>query len=338
MWRPLLPGLLLATLLALAGHAISAALSRAAGRPVLDAIVVALLLGMAVRHLRPPSPALQPGIRFGAQPVLEFAVLLLGLSVDLPMLLAGGPMLAIGIPLLVVVAIVAGVGIGRVVGLPPALAVLVACGNAVCGNSAIAAVARAIGADDRHVASAVAFTAVAGLGLVLVLPLLADPLGLTDYGYGVVAGASVYAVPQVVAAALPVSVLSAQVATLTKLVRVLMLGPVVLFFALRSRRGGIGGGIPGAMPPAGVLMPWFVAGFLVLAAARSLGLVPAPLSDGARTASAWLTAVAMAALGLGVDLRAVRATGRPLLLAVLGGTAVVVLLALGLAAVAGGFR
>jgi uncharacterized integral membrane protein (TIGR00698 family) len=334
MWRPLLPGLVLAFLLALAGHAVSAGLWRVAGRPVLDGIVVALLLGMAVRHLRPPTAGVQPGIRFAAQPVLEVAVLLLGLSVDLPMLLAGGPMLAIGIPLLVVVAIASGVAIGRLLGLNPALAVLVACGNAVCGNSAIAAVARAIRADDRHVASAIAFTAVAGLGLVLVLPLLAGPLGLTDYGYGVVVGASVYAVPQVVAAALPVSVFSAQVATLTKLVRVLMLGPVVLFFALRSRRGGV----PGSMPPAGVLLPWFVVGFLVLAAARSLGLVPEALSDGARTLSAWLTAVAMAALGMGVDLRAVRATGRPLLLAVLGGAAIVVLLALGLARVAGGFQ
>src|SRR5205085_10254017 len=114
--------------------------------------------------------------------------------------------------------------------------VLVACGNAICGNSAIAAVAPVIGAESDDVASSIAFTAVLGVLVVLGLPLLMVPLGLSTYQYGVLAGLTVYAVPQVLAATLPVSALSGQVGTLVKLVRVLMLGPVVLGLSLARGR------------------------------------------------------------------------------------------------------
>ena len=83
------------------------------------------------------------------------------------------------------------------------LAVLVACGNAICGNSAIAAVAPVIGADREDVAASIALTAVLGVAVVVLLPLLIPVLGLSNYQYGVLAGLTVYAVPQVLAAAFP---------------------------------------------------------------------------------------------------------------------------------------
>jgi uncharacterized membrane protein YadS len=130
--------------------------------------------------------------------------------------------------------------------------VLVACGNAICGNSAIAAVAPVIGATAREVASAIAFTAVLGVVVVLVLPLLIPALGLSATQYGVLAGLTVYAVPQVLAATAPLGSLSMQTGTPVKLVRVLMLGPLVLLLSLRigpRERQAAGGtaatGVPG---------------------------------------------------------------------------------------------
>src|SRR5690606_37559890 len=101
--------------------------------------------------------------------------------------------------------------------------VLVACGNSICGNSAIAAVAPVIGATSRDVAASIAFTAVLGIGMVLSLPLLVPLLDLSETQFGVLAGLTVYAVPQVLAATTPVGALSVQLGTLVKLVRVLML-------------------------------------------------------------------------------------------------------------------
>src|SRR5690606_31975522 len=120
------------------------------------------------------------------------------------------------------------------------LALLIACGNAICGNSAIAAVAPVIRAEREQVASAIAFTAVLGVVAVLGLPLLIAPLALSDTEYGVLAGLTVYAVPQVIAAAFPVSVAAGQMATLVKLARVLLLGPVVLLLALLHRQPSAG--------------------------------------------------------------------------------------------------
>ncbi len=108
------------------------------------------------------------------------------------------------------------------------MAVLVACGNSICGNSAIAAVAPVIGADGEDVAASIAFTAVLGVVVVLSLPLACPLLHLSGLQYGALAGLTVYAVPQVLAAAAPLGAVAVQIGTLVKLVRVLMLGPVVL--------------------------------------------------------------------------------------------------------------
>lgn len=334
--RTLAPGLALCTLVALLARALAALETRLLGQPVVEALVLAIVLGTVVRTLRPLPPATAPGVAFAARPLLEVAVLLLGAAVDLPLLLRAGPALGAGIVLLVVLGLAAGYALGRALGLPHRLAVLVACGNAICGNSAIAAVAPVIGAEADEVASAIAFTAVLGVLVVLGLPLVVGPLALTAYQYGVLAGLTVYAVPQVLAAAFPVSALSGQVGTLVKLVRVLMLGPVVVFFALRARAAA---GASAAGQRAGVsvgrLVPWFIVGFLFLAALRSSGLLPAAAAAPARTVSGWLTLLAMAALGLGVDVRAVARVGGRVVATVTGSLALLVALALGLIRVLG---
>ena len=309
----LAPGLLLAVGIGLAALGIARVEERTLGHPVVEGLVLAILLGMLVRTFLAPAHRFEHGVSFAARSVLEVAVLLLGASVDLPLLLRAGPALAVGIVVLVVVGIAASYAIGRLMGLPPTLSVLVACGNAICGNSAIAAIAPVIRADKDHVASAIAFTAIFGVAVVIGLPFLIGPLGLNHYQYGVLAGLTVYAVPQVLAAAFPVSVLSGQVGTLVKLMRVLMLGPVVLFFAIRHR--GEHGGADSRFRITN-FVPWFIVGFLVLAGLRSAGVVPPPVAGVLKVASTWLTIVAMAGLGLGVDLRALRSVGRPVIITV----------------------
>lgn len=323
----LAPGIALAIAVSLVSLAIANVETRAFGHPIIEALVVAILVGMIVRTLWTPPPASHAGVSFTAKQILEVAIFLLGASVDLPLLLKAGPSLALGIVLLVVIGICVSYGISRACGLPHTLAVLVACGNSICGNSAIAAVAPVIRADREHVVSSIAFTAILGVAVVLGLPLLIHPLRLSFYQYGVVAGLTVYAVPQVLAAAFPVSVLSGQVGTLVKLVRVLMLGPVVLFFALTHRDSL-------AAKPRNFritrFVPWFIFGFLALAGLRSAGVIPAAWVDRTRALSSWLTVGAMAALGLGVDLKAISRVGKPVIAAVTGSLLVLLVLAVSL--------
>lgn len=321
--RHLVPGLGLVALLGALSYGTAALETRLLGQPVVEALVLAILLGMLVRSATTLADSLDAGIDFAGKQLLELAIVLLGASIDLPLLLRAGPSLAIGIVLLVVVGLAAGYAIGRMFGLPSRLAILVAAGNAICGNSAIAALAPVIGAEREHVASAIAFTAILGVLVVLGLPHLMGPLGFTEYQYGVLAGLSVYAVPQVLAAAFPVGALAGQVGTLVKLVRVLMLGPVVLFFTLTHRTPAphadastIGARAVRAPFSFTSALPWFILGFLLMATLRSVGVIPTNAASQLKTLSSWLTLLAMAALGLGVDLRALRKVGTAVVLTV----------------------
>ena len=325
--KRIVPGVGLAALVGVVSVLIAVVEERIFGHAVIEGLVVAILLGMVIRTLWTPPETVDAGVRFTAKQVLEAAVFLLGASIDLPLLLRAGPALAVSIVLLVVLGIVASFAIGRSLGLPRKLAILVACGNGICGNSAIAAIAPVIHADREHVASSIAFTAILGVIVVVGLPFLVGPLHLSFYQYGVLAGLTVYAVPQVLAAAFPVSALSGQVGTLVKLVRVLMLGPVVLFFALRNRHTA---GDSGTQPRFALtrFVPWFIIGFMLLAALRSSGVLSDTLATSARTLSIWLTVAAMAALGLGVDVRVVTRVGRPVIATVSASLAVLIALAL----------
>jgi uncharacterized integral membrane protein (TIGR00698 family) len=322
----LAPGLLLAIAIALVAMGIAEGETRLLGHPVLEAIVLALVLGVLARNALSVARAapLNPGATYASKQVLEFSVLLLGASVYLPAIVRAGPALLALVMGGVGIGITAGYSVGRVLGLHSRLAVLVAVGGSICGNSAIAAVAPVIRAEKKDVAAAIGLTAVLGVVMVLSLPLTIALFGLSHYQYGVLAGMSIYAVPQVVAAAFPVSPLSGEVATLVKLTRVLMLGPVVLAMGLLFRRGlaavDRAAQLDGKSADTASLaariskgvsayVPWFVAGFLALAAVRSLGLLPDAVANATREVSRALTVVAIAGLGFGVDLAQVRRVG-----------------------------
>ena len=235
---PVVPGTLLSIAVTVAAVGLEAVESRIFGRAWLESLVLAILIGTAVRSIFRPDDRFSQGIRFSAKTLLEIAVVLLGASVSARAVMAAGPALLFGIVGVVVVAISFSYGIGRLLGLEHKLATLVACGNSICGNSAIVAAAPVIGATAGDIAASIAFTAVLGVVVVLVLPLLVPVLHLSETQYGVLAGLTVYAVPQVIAATAPVATLSVHVGTLVKLVRVLMLGPVVIALSLGAAGRG----------------------------------------------------------------------------------------------------
>ncbi len=297
---------------------------RTLGRAWLEPLVLAILIGAALRTAWTPPPSLLPGIEFAAHRLLEVAIVLLGASVSAAAILSQGPKLLIGVILVVATAITGGYALGRLLGLPRRMAMLVACGNAVCGNSAIAAVAPVIGADGDDVAASIAFTAVLGVGVVLLLPVLAPLLGLSEMQYGTLAGLTVYAVPQVLAATAPVGPGAVHAGALVKLLRVLTLGPVILVISWVTRtwreeplpKGGglehriVAGERPGSRrPKLQALVPWFIIGFLLMVALRSAGWLPEPLVLGSSQLSTAFTVLSMAALGLGVDVRVVARAG-----------------------------
>lgn len=324
--RTIRPGVMLCLLVTLAAIGLTSIERDVIGHVWLEPLVLAILLGAAVRTAWTPDARFKAGIDFSAKMLLEIAVVLLGASVSAATLSSLGVSVVVGILLLVVVGIVVGFGVGRALGLNPRMALLVACGNAICGNSAIAAVAPVIDADGEEVAASIAFTAVFGVIVVLALPLLGGLIHLNGLQYGALAGLTVYAVPQVLAAAAPFGAVSTQTGTVVKLVRVLMLGPVILALSLIFRDRAPGAAKPGLSR----LLPWFIVGFLVMIGLRSFDLIPQAALAPMAAASGLLTVVAMAALGLQTDIRAVARAGGRVVAAVILSLSALVLLALAL--------
>ncbi|MEV4378073.1 putative sulfate exporter family transporter [Streptosporangium sp. NPDC049644] len=310
--------------------AVAVVLATAATRivPEVSAAVIAVALGVALTNLGGLHRSLAPGLRFVSRRVLRLAIVLLGLQIALPELLA------LGWPVLAVVATATGVTfaatrwIGGRVGVSPRRSLLIATGVSVCGAAAVAAMHAVAGSDDDDVASAVGVVVLYGSASIVALPLLAGSLGLTPHQLGIWAGASVHEVAQVAAigAAAGAGVLVSAVAV--KLVRVVLLAPIVGLTSAALRPASTEppeSGRAAGRPP---VVPLFVAGFVVAVAARSLGLVPSEVTRVIPGLTATLLAAALFALGTGVDLRKLVRGGRSLLLggiatAIIGGISLI---------------
>ena len=306
----LLPGVGLCLLITGAAVAAQALEERTLGHPFVEALVAAILLGILVRTVWIPSERWQAGIAFSAKQLLEAAVALLGASISFAAIAASGSLLIALTAGTVAVTLAASFALSRLLGLPTRLSILIACGNSICGNSAIATVAPLIRASGDDIAASISFTAILGVLTVLGLPLLIPLLGLSPTQYGILAGLTVYAVPQVLAATIPAGVISTHIGTLVKLVRVLMLGPVALGISVLAPRFFPE---PEASRSAPLslfkLVPWFILSFLALATARSFGIVPDWIAAHVTKIASVLTVLSMAALGLGVDIRVLSSVG-----------------------------
>ncbi|HBN50707.1 MULTISPECIES: YeiH family protein [Thalassospira] len=320
--KSLLPGLFLTTAIALIAKLVEQAERSLLGHGWIESLVFAILLGVVVRSVFGLAKLFHDGVRFCGKTVLEIAIVLLGASISAQALGQAGFGLIAAIVLVVCTSLFLSFHIGRLLGLSKHLAMLVACGNSICGNSAIAATAPVISAKSDDVAASIAFTAVLGVLFVFALPLVHVGLGLSAAQYGIFSGLTVYAVPQVLAATAPAGPLAVQVGTLVKLIRVLMLGPVIFALAL------MGGRKREVRLPVTQMVPWFIVGFVATMAARSFGMIPEIALEPMRTISSFLTILAMAALGLSVDIRSVMHVGGRVMAAAL--LSLLVLCALGL--------
>ncbi|MEQ8284669.1 putative sulfate exporter family transporter [Thalassospira sp.] len=309
--KPILPGLAITLLVALAAKLAEQAEQVLFGRGWVESLVFAILIGVVVRSVFGLAPRYCAGVRFCGKTVLEIAIVLLGGTISAQAIGSAGGGLIVAIIAVVCASLFVSYHIGRALGLSEHLSLLVACGNSICGNSAIAATAPVIDARSDDVAASISFTAVLGVLFVFVLPMLHAGLGLSATQYGIFSGLTVYAVPQVLAATAPAGALAVQVGTLVKLIRVLMLGPVIFTLAV------MGGRARETRLPVAQVVPWFIIGFIAMMAARSFGLLPEFALGTMKTVSSFLTILAMAALGLSVDIRNVMHVGGRVVVAAL---------------------
>jgi uncharacterized integral membrane protein (TIGR00698 family) len=306
----------------------SVALRDATGIAALSPVVVALLAGIALRAALGLPQSWRPGTSFAVRPVLRAAIVLLGLQVTLGQLWSLGPG-ALALAVVVVAATLPfTIWLGARLGVDPALSQLIGTGTAICGASAIVAANQVARARPEDVAYALTIITLFGTAGLVLLPVLAAPLGLDATGYGLWAGSALHEVVQAVGAAAAGGPVAAETGTVAKLARVALLAPAVLALGWWVQREKAPQGDAGVKAP----VPWFAFGFLGMVVVASTGLVPQFVTHSSRFLVPLMLAASVAALGLGTDLRAVRARGlRPLLLGLL---ATLFIAALSLAGVA----
>jgi uncharacterized integral membrane protein (TIGR00698 family) len=281
--------------------------------PAIGVLTWAVALGMVAGNTRLLPGAARPALGHVTRRLLRTGIVLLGFGVSFGAIVALGPGTIALVAGTLVATLVVTTWLGNRVRLGRARSLLIGTGFAICGASAIAAMEETAGADEEDVAVGIAMVTLFGTVAMVLLPLLQQPLGLSDVQFGVWAGASIQEVGQVVAAAGAGGAAVVAVAVVVKLTRVLLLAPVVAAVSVRRRMADPDRRPTGKRPP---LVPLFVLGFLACVAVRSTGLVPAGVLAVVEHLQVATLGAALFGMGAGVRLSSlVRGTGPVLLVA-----------------------
>ena len=280
--------------------------------PLLGAPVFAILIGVAIAAWRTPSELFEPGIAFAGKNLLQWSIVLLGAHLSLREIAAGGAAsLPVMLATFVIVFAAAYVG-GRLLGIERDLRRLLAIGTAICGGSAIAALASVVDVDRSDVAYALGTIFFFNVVAVLTFPPLGHALALSQSAFGLWAGTAINDTSSVVAAAFSYGSAAGNAAVVVKLTRTLLIVPVVLFYAWKKLAAPNGSGK--RIDWAGV-MPWFVLWFLLAATIDSLGWIPANWQAPLQRTALYAIVVALAGVGLSSDVGRMKSAGlRPLAL------------------------
>ncbi|MEO8026262.1 MAG: putative sulfate exporter family transporter [Bryobacteraceae bacterium] len=277
-------------------------------RHPVSAAILAIVLGTLARNfLNLPAEALI-GSKTIVKRVIPWTIVLTGASLSAKHVAQVGWRAAVIILACIAFGTLAAWFFGRLFGVAGKTAVLIGAGTAICGNSAIIAVAPMIDADDQDLFLSVGTINLLGLIMMFSAPVFGGWLSMNDQQFAVWSGTTIHAVPQVVAAAFAFSQKAGPLATLVKLVRVAMLAPFLIVLALAAAKRGDGTKTTNYSR----LVPPFLWGFLALFALNSLGWLPYA-SQITQFGEVLLT-LSMAAMGLEVSLRSlVRVGGGALL-------------------------
>lgn len=263
------------------------------------AMLFALLLGMAVSFLYQNDTPCACGIDFTASTLLRAGVVLLGLRIALGDLAVLGWQTALMLAGAIFTTIVLGVGLAKILGLQKRFGALTGGSVAICGASAALAISTILPKGENHerdtLLTVIGVTAMSTIAMVL-YPIIAGQLGMTDTEAGIFLGGTIHDVAQVVGAGYSVSESAGDMATLTKLVRIAMLMPVVLIMMLVIKRfyktntQAEGGEVP--------KMPLFLIGFIALMLLNSFVTLPEFVIEAGTQVSRFFLVVSITAIGM----------------------------------------
>lgn len=280
--------------------------------PTVGGPVFAILLGLIIRNTMGMKPIFLPGLGFAARKILQWSIIALGFGLSFTQVMQTGLDSIWVTVITMIAAFLATAIVGRLLGVPDRLRTLIGAGTAICGGSAIAAIAPIIKSEDHETAFAVSTIFLFNVVAVMSFPVLGHLLSLSDVGFGLWAGTAINDTSSVVAAAYSYSTEAGDYATVVKLTRATFIIPVCLIYVVlemrRQKRSG--GGFSFRR-----LIPWFIVWFLAASAVRSTGMIPEDILSVLQFLAQFLMILALAAIGLSSNMKVMaRAGWQPIVL------------------------
>ncbi len=314
----LLPGILISVAIA----ALAAWVESLMPIHLIGAAVIAMFIGMVLNYFLKDTTVFKSGVKFTSKKILKFAIILLGLSLNITTILNVGKMSLTVMIFTLLTCFGGGYFIGKALGLNWKLSNLISAGTGICGGSAIAAISSTIDADDNDVAYAMSATFLFDMAMIVLFPIMGRALGMTDQAFGIWAGTAVNDTSSVVATGYAFSEGAGDFATMVKLTRTLAIIPTVITFALiqlrLKRKEAMAKSENGSDLKANFsiakIFPWFILGFLAMSIVASVFSVPAAVVAGTKKASKFLMVCALAAIGLNTSFADMKKAGiRPMI-------------------------
>jgi uncharacterized integral membrane protein (TIGR00698 family) len=282
--------------------------------PMIVGIILGMLYANSLRNNLPETWV--PGIQFCSKRILRIGIILYGFRLTFQNVVEVGiPAICID-AIIVTVTICGGVLIGRLMKMDRGIALLTSVGSGICGAAAILGTESAIKVKPYKTAVAVSTVVIFGTIAMFLYPILYRNgiLDLTPQEMGIFTGSTVHEVAHVVGAGNAMGKEVSDPAIIVKMIRVMMLVPVLLIISYSVMRAAVKSG--DASGRGKISMPWFAILFLVVIGFNSLNLLPAGLVDFINTFDTFLLTMAMTALGAETSIDKFRKAGaKPFILA-----------------------
>ena len=289
---------------------------------VIGAAVIAMFVGMILNGVLKKTKLFASGLKFTSKKLLKFAIILLGLSLNIRTILNVGKMSLAVMVFTLLTCFGGGYFIGKALGLNWKLSNLISAGTGICGGSAIAAISTAIDADNDDVAYAMGATFLFDMAMIVLFPIMGQAMGMSDQAFGIWAGTAVNDTSSVVATGYAFSEAAGDFATMVKLTRTLAIIPTVIVFALIQlrikRKEALANSESATELKANFrlskIFPWFILGFLAMAIVASVLTIPSEVVSTTKGISKFLMVCALAAIGMNTSFSGLKKVGiRPMI-------------------------
>lgn len=296
--KPLIPGIALSVIAGTLIHYVSPHIN------LMNGVIMGLLAGILWGNVYPLKSDFQPGIQFAGAKLLELSILFLAFSIQLKDIAQLGWQNFLVVLLLMLGVLLLTLFLSKKFKCPNATGWLVGFGTAICGSSAVAALAPGISKEKEDAGIALAVVNLIGTIGMLLLPLVLGLLAIDPKTAGIILGGTLHSVGNVAGAAYGMSDEIGDTALTIKLARVALLSPAVIFFTYVANKNNNPTNV------SSFSLPWYLWAFTSIAIGNTFFSLPKEVLKPISEIGKIVLTVAMFAIGLRVSFKTLYHSGK----------------------------